>query len=95
MEVVWAKAAPGIWGLGHVFEGQLYFARDIVDSSMLKDLYKLPRPKAPPPSPPKPAPKPAPKKGKGKKPRAKKGEHVQLFRARYKKGKGFYTESLV
>ena len=37
VEVVWAKSARGIGGLGHVFEGQLSFTRDIMDSSMLKD----------------------------------------------------------
>ena len=67
VEIVWAKADRGVWGLGHVFDGQLYFTRDIVDSSVLKDSYKLPRRKEPPAPPPKPAPKPAPKSGKKRK----------------------------
>ena len=29
VEVVWAKSARGVWGLGHVFDGKLYFTRDI------------------------------------------------------------------
>ena len=31
VEIVWAKAARGVWGLGHVFEDKLYFTKDIVD----------------------------------------------------------------
>ena len=61
VEIVWAKASQGIWGLGHMFEGLLYFTRDIVDSSVLRESYKLPRPgppSSPPSSPPKPKPKP-------------------------------------
>ena len=36
-----------MWGSAHVFEGQLYRPRDIVESSVLQDYSK------PPPSPPK------------------------------------------
>ena len=25
VEIVWAKAAHGVWGLSHIFEGKLYF----------------------------------------------------------------------
>ena len=35
VETVWAKAGRGIWGLGHVFEGKLYFTKDIVDVSFV------------------------------------------------------------
>ena len=39
MEVVWAKSAPGVWGLGHVFDGKLYFTRDIFEEKWIpKDL---------------------------------------------------------
>ena len=31
VQIVWAKAGRGIWGLGHVFEGKLYFTKHIVD----------------------------------------------------------------
>ena len=31
MQIVWAKVGSGIWGLGHVFEGKLYFTKDFVD----------------------------------------------------------------
>ena len=34
MQIVWAKAGNRIWGLGHVFEGKLYFTKDIVDDSL-------------------------------------------------------------
>ena len=27
-EVVWGKAARGVWGMAHVFDGKLYFTRD-------------------------------------------------------------------
>ena len=30
MQIVWAKAGHGIWGLGHVFEGKLYFTKHIL-----------------------------------------------------------------
>ena len=32
---LWTKAGRGIWGLGHVFEGKLYFTKDIVDVSFV------------------------------------------------------------
>ena len=33
VEVVWAKSVCGVWGLGHVFDGKLYFTRDICEES--------------------------------------------------------------
>ena len=77
MQIVWAKAGRGIRGLGHVFEGKLYFTKDIVD-----DIF-VPRNRKPKPIP-KPEAKPAPKA-------APKGKHVQLFKMRRKVGKGFYS----
>jgi len=77
VQIVWAKAGRGIWGLGHVFEGKLYFTKDIVDDSF------VPRNRKPKPIP-KPEAKPAPKA-------APKGKHVQLFKMRCKVGKGFYS----
>ena len=74
MQIVWAKAGRGIWGLGHVFERKLYFTKDIVDDSF------VPRNRKPKPIP-KPEAKPAPKA-------APKGNHVQLFKMRCKVGKG-------
>ena len=41
MQIVWAKAGPGIWGLGHVFEGKLYFTKRIVDDSFLQGIGNL------------------------------------------------------
>ena len=35
VQIVWAKAGRGIWGLGHVFEGKLYCTKDIVDDSFV------------------------------------------------------------
>ena len=77
VQIVWAKAGRGIWGLGHVFEGKLYFTKDMVDDSFVPRNRKpktIPKPEA------KPAPKPAPK-----------GKHVQLFKMRRKVGKGSYS----
>ena len=54
MQMVWAKAGRWIWGLGHVFEGNLYFTKDLVDDSFVPRNRK---PKL------KPAPKPT-QKGK-------------------------------
>ena len=77
VQLVWAKAGRGIWGLGHVFEDKLYFTKDIVDDSFVPKNRK-PKPISKPAA--KPAPKPAPK-----------GKHVQLFKMKRKVGKGFYS----
>ena len=77
VQLVWAKAGHGIWGLGHVFEDNLYFTKDIVDDSFVPKNRK-PKPISKPAA--KPAPNPAPK-----------GKHVQLFKMKRKVGKGFYS----
>ena len=77
MQIAWATAGRRIWGLGHVFEGKLYFIKDIVDDSFVPRNRK---PKPIPKPPAKPAPKPAPN-----------GKHVQLFKMMRKVGKGFYS----
>ena len=77
VQIVWATEARGIWGVGHVFEGKLYFTKDMVDDSSVPTIKKpkpIPKPAA------KPAPKPAPK-----------GRHVQSFQLRRNVGKGFYS----
>ena len=77
MQIVWAKAGRGTRGLGNVFEGKLYFTKDIVDDSF------VPRNRKPKPIPKleaKPAPKATPK-----------GKHVLFFMMRRKVGKGFYS----
>ena len=71
------KRAVGFGALGHVFEGKLYFTKDIVHDSFVSRNRK---PKPIPKSEAKPAPKPAPK-----------GKHMQLFKMRHKVGKGFYS----
>ena len=48
MQIVWAKAGCGIWGLDHVFGGKLCFTKDIVDDNFVPRNRK-----------PKPIPKPA------------------------------------
>ena len=58
MEVVWAKSARGVLGLGHVVDGKLYFICDICEGTWIpKDL--VPRKKSVPV--PKTRAKPAPK----------------------------------
>jgi hypothetical protein len=79
VQIVWAMGQVGreIWGLGHIFDGKLYFTKDVVDDSFVPRNRKpkpIPKPEA------KPAPKPAPK-----------GKHVQLFKMRHMVGKGFYS----
>ena len=78
-EVVWAKAAQGEWGMAHVFDGKLYFARDHVQGRFIPKDLKLPEPK--------PAPKPQPKASSS-------GEHVQLSRMVFDRKKGFQAEHL-
>ena len=62
------QSGPWIWGLGHAFEGKLYYTKDLVDDNF------VPRNRKPTPIP-KPAAKPAQK-------RAPKGKHVELFKMR-------------
>ena len=69
-----AKAARGVWGMAHVFDGKLYFTRDHMQGNFISKNLKLPEPK--------PAPKPQPKASSI-------GEHVQLFRIVYDRKKGF------
>mmetsp|Transcript_100689 Transcript_100689/g.170231 ORF Transcript_100689/g.170231 Transcript_100689/m.170231 type:complete len:85 (+) Transcript_100689:295-549(+) len=75
--MVWAKATRNVWGWGHVFEGKLYFTKDIVDNSFVPK-NRQPKPALQPAT--KPAPKPA-----------LKGKHIRLFKMRHKVGKGFYS----
>ena len=84
VEIIWAKADRGIWGLTHVFGDKLYLTRDIVDGSQLPQNFAIPQPKVA-----KPAPKP-----KAKAAQKAAGEHVQEFKMRYKRGKGFYPVPL-
>ena len=52
VDIVWAKAARGVWGLAHVFDGKLYFTLNIMDNEAIRKHFLVPKPK------PKPAPKP-------------------------------------
>ena len=78
-EVIWAKAARGVWGMAHVFDGKLYFTRDLMQGNFIPKNLKLPEPK--------PAPEPQAKASSS-------GEHVQLFRMVYDRKKGFQSEHL-
>ena len=46
VQIVWAKVSRRIWGLGHVFEGKLYFTKDFVDDSFVPRNRKPPKPEA-------------------------------------------------
>ena len=81
-EVVWAKFAPGTWGLGRTFGDNLDFTRDILEEKWIPKKLEAP-------TVAKPAPKLAPKHRKQPtvKPFAATssipvadGEHVQLFK---------------
>ena len=78
-EIVWAKAARGVWGMAHVFDGKFYFTRDHMQGNFIAKNFKLPEPK--------PAPKPQPKASSS-------GEHVQLFCMVYDRKKAFQAEHL-
>ena len=82
-EVIWAKAARGVWGMAHVFDGKLYFTRDHMQGNFIPSNLKLPEPK--------PAPKP---QAKASSKASSSGEHVQLFRIVYDRKKGFQAEHL-
>ena len=59
VEVVWAKSARGVWGLGQVFDGKLYFTRDICEEKWIpKDLVPRKKSLAAPKARAKAAPQP-------------------------------------
>ena len=70
VDIIWAKAARGVWGLAHVFNNKLFFTRDIMDDDAVPKHFNVPEPK------PKPKPKPAPKPTAAPKP-GPKGQHRQ------------------
>ena len=80
VEIVWAKANRGVWGLGHVINDKLYLTRDLVDRSELPTILNLPE------SAPAQGPKAGNPQGKGP------NVHRQEFKMKYKKGKGWYSE---
>ena len=79
-EVVWAKAARGVWGMAHVFDGKLYLTRGQMQGNFIPKNLKL--------AEPKPAPKPQPRASSS-------GEHVQLFRMVYDRYEGFPSRTFV
>jgi len=85
VDIIWAKAARGVWGLAHVFNNKLFFTRDIMDDDAVPKHFNVPEPK------PKPKPKPAPKPTAAPKP-GPKGQHRQEFRMVYHRKKGFTSE---
>ena len=80
-EVIWAKAAQGVWGMAHVFDGKLYFTRDHMQGNFIPKNLKLPEPKKVPKRQPKAYSK-----------ASSSAEHVQLFRMVYDRKKGFKSE---
>ena len=85
VDIIWAKAARGVWGLAHVFNNKLFFTRDIMDDDAVPKHFNVPEPK------PKPKPKPAPKATAAPKP-CPKGQHRQEFRMVYHRKKGFTSQ---
>ena len=85
VDIIWAKAARGVWGLAHVFNNKLFFTRDIMDDDAVPMHFNVPDPK------PKPKPKPAPKASVAPKP-GPKGQHRQEFRMVYHRKKGFTSQ---
>ena len=81
-DVVWAKSGRGVWGLCHVFEDTLYLTRDLMEDSAVPSNLSVP--------------KVSDSDGAATSARAKKspkpGEHVQLFRMKRDRNKGFYSE---
>ena len=73
-----AKAAQGVWGMAHVFDGKLYFTRHHMQGNFIPKNLKLPEPK------------PAPKfRAQASSKASSSAEHVQLFRMVYDRKKGF------
>ena len=93
-EIVWAKGARGIWGLGHVFNDKLYFTRDVPAGALQRfTTPAVAKPTAPPAAEPaaKPAAKPAAEPAA--KPAAKpppKFVHEQTHVVRWDRIKKFY-----
>ena len=82
--MIWAKAGRGVWGLCHVFENTLYPTRDLMeDSAVPSNLSVLKVPELD-----WAATSARAKNKKGPKP----GEHVQLFRMKWDRNQGFYSE---
>ena len=81
-DVVWAKLGRWVWGLCHVFEDTLYLTRDLMEDSAVPSNLSVP--------------KVSDSDGAATSARAKKspkpGEHVQLFRMKRDRNKGFYSE---
>ena len=44
VDILWAKADRGVWGLGHVFNGKLYLTRDLVDDACIPSHIAVPKP---------------------------------------------------
>ena len=61
VDIIWAKAARGVWGLAHVFNNKLFFTRDIMDDDAVPEHFNVPEPKPKPASKATAAPKPGPK----------------------------------
>ena len=82
-EVIWAKAARGVWGTAHALDGKLYFERDHIQGILVPKNLKLPEPKL--------GPKP---RAKACSKASSFGEHVQMFRMLYDYRNIFQSEHL-
>ena len=86
-EIVWAKSARGVWGMGHSFGGKLYFTRDIPEEKWIPKDLLAPVSAKPPAKRAKPAPK-----GAAQPIPVHSGEHVQEFKVKWTRSKKFHTE---
>ena len=81
-DMVWAKLGRGVWGLCHVFEDTLYLTHDLMEDSAVPSNLSVPKvsdsDRAATSVHAKKSPEP--------------GEHVQLFRMKRDRTKGFYSE---
>ena len=81
-DVVWAKSGRGLWGLCHVFQDTLFLTCDLMEGSAVPSNVSVPKvsdsDRAATSAHAKKSPKP--------------GEHVQLFRMKRDRNKGFYSE---
>ena len=84
-DVVWAKAGRGgrgVWGLHHPFENTSYLTRDLMEDSAVPSNLSVPK------VPELDRAAASARAAKG----PKLGEHVQLFRMKWGRNKGLYSE---
>ena len=82
-DVVWAKLEHGVWGLCHVFENTLYLPLDLMEDSVVPSNLSVPRVSE------SDWAATSARTKKNPKPR----EHIELFRIKWGRNNGFYSEN--